>query len=95
MIDIKNEMEKMDVSTARGRAILQNKAINLSDEREATYATETRGKAYLEFSKRLREMCEENHYGIKEEELEAVEFIRERLIACARMAYDELIKEYK
>lgn len=93
MIDVREAMRDMEVSTARGRAILKDKAITLEPCRsEQAYATQERLDFYLEHSRTFARTCVELNKGLKEEELEQIEFIREQFEKLARITLEELIR---
>lgn len=92
-IDVREALKSMDASTARGRAILKDKAINLEPNRsEQAYATQERLNSYLEHSRAFARTCEDINKGLKEEELEQIEFIREQFEKLARITLEELIR---
>ena len=93
MIDVREAMREVEVSTARGRAILKDKAINLEpNKNEQAYATQERLNSYLEHSRAFARSCEDLNKGLKEEELEQIEFIREQFEKLARITLEELIR---
>ena len=83
--EIAEALQKMDVSTARGRMELEKRAISLDPIGfEIADAAESRVYGYIRIYDELRSCVESNKYGIKDDELEKVEFIREQLYDLAK-----------
>lgn len=92
--EIKSMMEKMEVATARGRAEMNGRAINLDPDRsEKTYQARTRSDMYISASNELAHGVSMNRSGMSAEELEKVEFIREQLIDLAKDVCLKMIEQ--
>ena len=90
--EIKSILGKMDVATARGRAEVNGRAINLEPPRiEIERAARGRAGAYADMAKTLCEAVRANRVGLSDAELERVEFVREQLTDLAKSVYVETI----
>lgn len=91
--EIREALDNMSASTARSRAELIGKAIDLGP-RDYEVERETRGRAdgYIEMYRRIGDLVQDNSAGIKPDELEAVEWIRENLLVMAEKVYVNLVK---
>ena len=86
-MEIRKALEKMDVTTARGRAEANGRAISLAPKaKEIAEAASWRRDAYLNIVKEIRMIVENNRAGISDEELEMAEFMREMIIELAKKA---------
>lgn len=86
-IDVRKELEKMDVATARGRMELRGKAISLAPtDYEIARSADKRAQLYEETITALKEGVGAHRDGITAEEIEKVEFIREQLYQLASEA---------
>lgn len=93
--EIKNALESVDVSTARGRRTLNGRQIDIEpDEYIALNSAEARGHGYLKLSNDMRNMIHSNRAGIPEAELERVELVMEQLETLALMAMEMYVKTY-
>ena len=91
--EIKSIMD-LDVSTARGRAELNEREIVLAPyPHEVEMATRERAEGYKVFSTELAEMVRRNRSGISGMELEKVEHIRELFLDLAERTYTDLIRK--
>lgn len=92
-MDIKKEMEKMELSTARGRRTADGREIDISkDPSQVTREAEERRNAYLWVISRLKKTVGNNSYGIEEDELEAVEFLLEQLERLTRYTNEQVLE---
>ena len=87
--EIREALDAIDVSTARGRAKSNGRAISLApkDSEIAKNAIQRRDMS-LSMTKIPREAVEDNCIGITEDELEMVEFTREMLLTVYAKADD-------
>ena len=89
--EIKNLIENMEMSSSRGRAVANDRAIILkATKQEIEWASKERAENYIDFAREIGEMVRENRCGINPDELESVEFIREQLFDLAKKLYIEL-----
>ena len=94
MNEIKELMEKMEVTTARGRARINGRAITLEpDKTESVYQARTRSDMYLATAKELAHGVSMNRSGMTDDELEKVEFIREQLYDLAKEVCINMIEQ--
>lgn len=85
MDDIKDMMKRMEVSTARGRAEINGRAIGLDpDAGEIVRSGRHRADLYIAAARTIGEGIKENRSGILPDELEKAEFIREQLYDLAK-----------
>ena len=93
--EIRQALEKINVSTARGRRVLDKREINVEPPKDAVAShAGCRVNGYLYVAKELRRVIEDNPVGIPEGELESVEFIMEQLEGLARRAQEQVIRTY-
>lgn len=89
--NIKELLEEMEVSTARGRAAALGQAIDIGPKPyEVESAARARADGYIEINRRLSELVQSQRAGIQSDELEAVEWIRENILKLARNVYIDL-----
>lgn len=89
--DIRDALDNMSASTARGRAELLGMAIDLGPKPyEVECATRARAEGYIEIYRRLGDLVQAQRAGIQSDELEAVEWIREQFLKMARNVYINL-----
>ena len=93
--EIREALENINVSTARGRRILDSREIDVTpcDTQVASQAS-CRADGYIEVAKKLRMVVECDPVGIPDGELESVEFIMEQLEGLARRAQELVIRTY-
>ena len=90
--EVREALERMEVATARGRAKANKREVHIEPQKhEVEYATRKRADGYLETARNISDMVQSNRHGIKEQELERVELIREMLIVLAQNTYVELV----
>lgn len=83
--EIRTALDEMQVSTARGRAELIGQAIDLGPKPyEVDEAIRSRADGYIQVYRRLGEVARENSAGMEQDELEAVEWIRENMMMLVR-----------
>lgn len=97
--DVKDEimkvLDRMDISTARGRMESRGQAVSLKPNKdEIINAAENRARAYRYMSRDLADMISHNRNGLPAKELEMAEFVREQLADLASKAYDLVLKQY-
>ena len=89
--EIREALESMSVSTARGRAELLGQAIEIGPKPcEIEAATKARADGYIDLYRRMGELVQNQRAGIERDELEAVEWIREKFLVMARNVYIDL-----
>lgn len=78
--EIKNALESVDVSTARGRRTLHGKQINVEPSKKGiANAAMERAGVYKMLMDDLRSTAEHHNTGMPEVELECVEMLMEQL----------------
>ena len=91
--DIRNVLDKMDVSSARLRNKKHGRGICLEPtDCEVESDTKARAEHYISVSRNLAEMVHRTRSGLTEEELETVEFVREALLDLAKNNYVGLVR---
>lgn len=94
-MEIKEALEKINVSTARGRRTLDKREINIdADKCDVCTNASERADGYINVAMRLRRVVENSPVGIPEGELESVEFIMEQLEGLSRRAQELVIRTY-
>ena len=94
MNEIKELMEKMEVTTARGRARINGRAISLEPHKqESTYNSKERVDVYTDIARTLAERVRNARSGMTDKELERVEFIREQLYDLAKDVCINIIEQ--
>lgn len=91
--EIRKALDKMDVSSARQRNKVHGRAICLeptADEVETQ--VKSRAECYIKLSRELAEIVHGARAGLSDEELEAVEFVREALLERAKSNYVSLVR---
>ena len=93
--EIRQALENINVSTARGRRVLDKREISVeADKDRVSCDAHRRASGYIGVAGELRDMVERNAIGIPEGELESVEFIMEQLEGLARRAQELYIRTY-
>ena len=93
--EIREALEKINVSTARGRRVLDKREIDIKPcNAQVASQASCRADGYIEVAKKLRTVVECDPVGIPEGELESVEFIMEQLEGLARRAQELYIRTY-
>lgn len=93
--EIREALNTIEVSTARGRRILDKREIDLNPSKEQiAWAAMERSNRYIDVAKHIRSILIDTHEGITNEELEAVEFVMEQIDALSKMAHETAIKNY-
>lgn len=93
--EVKQALENIDVSTARGRRVLDKREVNIEPHKsDVSICASDRARGYLTVAMELRGIVERNHIGITDGELESVEFIMEQLEALARRSHEQVIRTY-
>lgn len=93
--EIREALDRIDVSTARGRRSLNGRAIYLGPSEETvTDNAIARSQGYISIAESIRRTIEINGAGITADELEAVEFVIEQIEELSRKAHETAIKSY-
>ena len=91
--EIRNVLDKMDVSSARLRNKKHGRGICLDPtDLEVESQTKARAEHYIGVSRDLAEMVHGARAGLTEDELETVEFVREALLDLAKNNYVGLVR---
>lgn len=90
--EIREALEKMEVTTARGRAEFNGREIKLGpNEYLMEDAARARVDGYVGMARELGARTKDHWPGVSDEELESVEFIREQLLGLAKRIFDTVI----
>ena len=93
--EIMEALKCMEVATARGRREANGRQIDWSPSGEdCKGASLQRCASYIRVAIDLRHIVVENHDGIGDKELEAVEFVIEQLEDASRKAHETALKNY-
>ena len=89
--EIRNALD-INPTTARGRAEMNGRAIKLEPKQyEIEQCSMERARMYVELSRTLASVVQDNRFGMNDSELENVEFVRELLLDIAGNVYKEMI----
>lgn len=90
--EIRQALERMEVSTARSRAKANKREVKMEPRpHEVVFATRARAEFYVEEARRIGDEVQTSRHGITDEELERVELIREMLFVLAQNTFVELV----
>lgn len=93
--EIMEALKCMDVASARGRRVAEGRQINWSPSGyDCKIGSLQRSASYIRVAEDIRRIVVENHDGIGDRELEAVEFIIEQLEDVSRKAHETALRVY-